>query len=146
MDPKKIYLAQTDTTVGLLSQDAKRLAKIKKRSPKKPFLIALVSLRILDSFVRVPIKHKKRVRRAKKSTFVYPNGKAIRLVDRGEHYRFLRRFGWMYSTSANESGKGFDRVWAQKVADVIVEDRRGLYEGKPSRIFWLSHRRIVKIR
>ena len=33
-----VLLAQTDTTVGLLSQDAKKLQKIKERPTSKPFI------------------------------------------------------------------------------------------------------------
>ncbi|BAF69660.1 Sua5/YciO/YrdC/YwlC family protein [Nitratiruptor sp. SB155-2] len=146
LDPKKIYLAQTDTTVGFLSQDDSKLANIKNRPPSKPFLIAVSSFSVLKYFVRVPNKYKKRVRRSKRSTFIYPNGKALRVIKSTEHYRFLKKFGWFYSTSANESGKRFERHWAVQKADIVVEDRRGLYESKPSKIFRLSQRKLKKIR
>ncbi|BCD68450.1 Sua5/YciO/YrdC/YwlC family protein [Nitratiruptor sp. YY09-18] len=146
MDPKKVYLAQTDTTVGFLSQDSEKLARIKKRPPSKPFLIAVSSLKNLQKFVRVPKKHKNLVRRAKKTTFIYPNGKALRVINWGEHYKFLRKFGWCYSTSANASGKRFEREWAMKQADIVVEDWRGLYESTPSRLYKLGKKRMQKIR
>ncbi len=146
MDPRKVYLAQTDTTVGFLSQDGAKLARIKKRPPNKPFLIALCSFALLQSFVRVPGVHRKRVRRAKKITFIYPNGKALRLVKETEHYRFLRKFGWMYSTSANESGRSFERSWASKQADIVVEDSRGLYEASPSPLYRLGKKRLKRLR
>ncbi|SMC09224.1 Sua5/YciO/YrdC/YwlC family protein [Nitratiruptor tergarcus] len=146
MEPTKVYLAQTDTTVGFLSQDSEKLAQIKKRPPSKPFLIAVSSLKNLQKFVRVPKKHKNLVRRAKKTTFIYPNGKALRVINSGEHYKFLQKFCWFYSTSANESGKRFEREWAIKRADIVVEDWRGLYESEPSKIFKLSKKRVVKVR
>ncbi len=146
MNPKRVYLAQTDTTVGFLSQDGARLAAIKGRPPSKPFLIAVASLAQLQAFARVPASHRRRVRRARRTTFVYPNGKALRYVGEGEHQRFLRKFGWMYSTSANPSGKSFDESWARKSADIVVEDRRGFYEGRPSRIVKLGKAKMRKLR
>ena len=146
MNPKCVYLAQTDTTVGFLSQDGARLAAIKGRSPSKPFLIAVASLAQLQAFARVPASHRRRVRRARRTTFVYPNGKALRYVGEGEHQRFLRKFGWMYSTSANPSGKSFDESWARKSADIIVEDKRGFFEGRPSRIIKLGKKKLLRLR
>ena len=146
MDPRKVYLAQTDTTVGFLSQDGAKLARIKKRPVDKPFLIAVCSFALLQSFVRVPGAHRKRVRRSKKTTFIYPNGRALRVVKEREHYRFLKKFGWMYSTSANESGGSFDRSWASRQADIVVEDRRGLYEAPPSRLYKLGKKRLERLR
>ncbi len=142
----KVYLAQTDTTVGFLSQDAKKLALIKRRDPKKPFLISVDSFVTLKSFARVPNHFKNRVRRAKKSTFVYPNGKAVRVVQDTPHLLFLQKFGWMYSTSANESGKRFDRDFAYQAADIIVEDNRGFFEGKPSRLIKLGREKAKRLR
>ena len=146
MDPKKLYLAQTDTTVGFLSQDAKRLAAAKGRPAHKAFIIAVSSAKNLKNFVRVPKKWRKLVRQARRTTFAYPNGKAVRIVKDSEHRRFLDRFGWMYSTSANPSGKNFDETWARQQADVVVEDERGFFEGKPSVIMKLGKERRSKLR
>jgi len=143
---KRVYFAQTDTTAGFLSQDAARLAAIKGRDPKKPFLREADSLATLKNFARVPKKHKKLVRRARRTTFVYPNGEALRVVFDEAHLRFLRRFGWMYSTSANRSGEGFDPEFAKEAADVVVEDERGFFEGKPSKIVRLGKRRKKRVR
>ena len=140
LSPEKIYLVQTDTTVGFLSQNAKKLAYIKKRDPNKPFLISVDSFRLLKDFARVPNRYKNLVRRAKKTTFIYPNKKAIRVVKDEKHLKFLKRFGWMYSTSANESGKRFEKEFAYKMADVIVEDERGFFEGDPSRLIKIGKR------
>ncbi len=146
LDPELIYLAQTDTTVGFLSRNEKRLAEIKNRDPDKPFLIAVDGFGRLKSFLRVPRSHRKLVRRSKKSTFVYPCGKAIRVVKDKEHLKFLKRFGWLYSTSANRSGGRYEEKFAKALADVVVEDCRGLYEGKPSSIYRLSKSKILKLR
>ena len=143
---KRVYLAQTDTTAGFLSQDAARLAAIKGRDPKKPFLREADSLATLKNFARIPKKYKKRVRRARRTTFVYPNGEALRVVFDEAHLRFLRRFGWMYSTSANRSGEEFDLEFAKEAADVVAEDERGLFAGKPSKIVRLNKGKIKKVR
>ena len=50
MNPTKIYLTQTDTTVGFLSQDYKKLNKIKKRPFNKKILIEVDSLNTLKKF------------------------------------------------------------------------------------------------
>jgi len=146
LQPDKIYLVQTDTTVGFLSQNAEKLARIKKRDPSKPFLISVDSFKTLKSFARSPKKYKKLVRRAKKTTFVYPNNKAIRVVKEDIHEGFLKRFKWMFSTSANEAGKKFDKNFAFKVCDVVVEDERGFFEGKPSKIIKLGKKKKKFIR
>ena len=146
MDPRHLYLAQTDTTVGFLSQDSTLLAKTKGRPPSKPFLIEVASLKELQRFARVPKRWKNMVRRTSRTTFVYPNGQAVRVVKNEWHLRFLRRFGWIYSTSANPSGQSFDEEWARSQADVVVEDPRGLFEGEPSRIYRLGKKRIKRLR
>jgi len=146
MNPNNIYLAQTDTTVGFLSRDFKKLNKIKKRDINKKVLIEVDSLTTLKNFVRVPNKFKKKVRRAKKTTFIYPKGDSFRVVKDKNHLKFLKKFRWMYSTSANLSGKKFDKLWAFKVVNIVVEDKRGFFEGKPSTIYKVNNYRIKKIR
>jgi len=146
MNPNKIYLTQTDTTVGFLSRDFKKLNKIKKRPLNQKILIEVDSLNILKNFVRVPNKFKGKVRRAKKTTFIYPKGNSFRVVKDKKHLEFLKKFKWMYSTSANLSGTRFDKLWAIKEADIVVEDKRGFFEGKPSTIYKINNYKIKKIR
>jgi len=146
MNPNNTYLAQTDTTVGFLSRDFKKLNKIKKRDINKKVLIEVDSLTTLKNFVRVPNKFKKKVRRAKKTTFIYPKGDSFRVVKDKNHLKFLKKFRWMYSTSANLSGKKFDKLWVFKVVDIVVEDKRGFFEGKPSTIYKVNNYKIKKIR
>jgi len=146
MNPNKIYLTQTDTTVGFLSRDFKKLNKIKNRPLNKKVLIEVDSLNTLKNFVRVPNKFKSKVRRAKKTTFIYPKGDSFRVVKDKKHLEFLKKFKWMYSTSANLSGEKFDKSWAVKVADVIVENKEGFFEGKPSTIYKINNYKIKKIR
>ena len=145
MKQNNIYLTQTDTTVGFLSQDFKKLNQIKNRNINKKVLIEVDSLKTLKKFTRVPKKFKKQVRRAKKTTFIYPNGNSFRVVKDEVHLRFLKKFKWMYSTSANLSGEKFDKSWAIKQADIIVEDKKGLFEGEASKIYKIR-KKIKKIR
>ncbi len=146
MNPQLVYLAQTDTTAGFLSQNAKKLSSCKQRSITQPFLISVCSNRFLKEFVRVPKRHKKLVRRAKKVTFIYPNSKALRVVKDIKHLKFLKEFGWMYSTSANKTKESFNYDYAKQKADIIVEDERGFFETTPSKIIKLRKNKIRRIR
>ena len=146
VNPNKVYLTQTDTTVGFLSQDKTKLNIIKNRPLNQPVLREVDSLETLKNFVRVPNKYKKMLRRAKKTTFIFPNTESYRVVKDERHLEFLKKFKWMYSTSANLHGKKFDENWAREQADVIVEDKRELFEGEPSSIFKLSKNKIKRIR
>lgn len=139
MDPNRIYLTQTDTTVGLVSQNKEALREAKQREESKPFIITCAGLRELKEITRVPKKYRKIVRRAKKTTFVYPHKNiAARVVQSGAYRDFLKPFSWMYSTSANLSGKGFDAEFAANTADEIVGDIQTLKENAPSKIILLA--------
>lgn len=86
------------------------------------------------------------MRKAKQTTFLYPNQKAIRVVTNGLHYQFLRTHKILFSTSANETKKSFDMQWAKEQCDVVVLDRRGLHEKKASYIYKINHSRIQRRR
>ncbi|PAF46983.1 Sua5 YciO YrdC YwlC family protein [Helicobacter sp. 12S02634-8] len=141
-----IYLAQTDTTAGLLSTDSARLNAIKGRAIDQPVLKEVDSLLTLTNTLRVPAKFKNRVRRATQSTFIYPNHQAFRVIKDVMHLGFLQRFTQMYSTSANKTGKGFVYQEALEMCDVVVWDTRGIFAGKPSRIFQINQSKILPIR
>lgn len=141
----RVILTQTDTTVGFLSQDATRLEKIKMRPNNKPFLKVYADLHSLRHDLRIPLSHRRRVRYAEKTTFIVKN-QAFRLVQEGEHARLIRRYGWLYSTSANESGKNYDPLFCRSAADWIIEDARGLYESEPSQIYTLGRLGTQKLR
>jgi tRNA A37 threonylcarbamoyladenosine synthetase subunit TsaC/SUA5/YrdC len=66
-----VFLTQTDTTIGFVSQNADRLSEIKQRPPHKHYIKAVDSLDTLKTFARVPQIHKNRVRRAKKNNFYH---------------------------------------------------------------------------
>ncbi len=134
MNPTAVYLTQTDTTVGFLSQDKSKLSKLKNRDENKEFIISADSFKTLKTFTRIPQKFKKMIRRAKKITIVYPNNLAVRVVKDPVHLNFLKKIKWAYSTSANESSKSFDEAFAKKKADVILYDKFGFFEKNPSKI------------
>jgi len=146
MNPDLVYLAQTETTAGFLSQNAEALIKTKNRPSGKSFLMSVDSLTTLRRFTRVPKRHKNRVRKAQKTTFVYPCGLAIRVVKNEAHLQFLKKLKWSYSTSSNSSGKGFDETFAKEKADVIVFTCKNFFEDKPSSIYRPGKRKMKKIR
>jgi len=143
---KKVFLVQTDTTVGFLSQNAMQLAQIKKRSNEKPFVQVCASFKTLKKLARVPNRYKNRIRRGKKETFVYTNNKAIRVVKDREHARFVKPFEWFYSTSANENSLSYEKEFAQVKSDIIMETSKGLFEGESSSIYRLSKTKITRLR
>ncbi|WP_331775195.1 Sua5/YciO/YrdC/YwlC family protein [Sulfurospirillum sp. 1612] len=132
MNPTQVYLTQTDTTVGFLSQNSTQLAQIKQRDKKKPFLMSVDSLRTLKTLTRVRNIHKKMIRRATKTTFVFSNTLAIRVVKDPTHLRFLKKIKWAYSTSSNASGQAFDLPFALRHADVILYTKSGFEEKEAS--------------
>ena len=142
----KLWLIQTDTTVGFLSQDGVRLAQVKERSIDKPFVQVAASFKTLKTLSRVPKVHAKRIRRSKKTTFVYSNNKAVRVVKDEKHARFVKPFQWFYSTSANERSLAYEEKFAYAKSDIIVEDKNGLYEGEASKIYRLCHSKIKRLR
>ncbi|QKF92916.1 Sua5 YciO YrdC YwlC family protein [Campylobacter sp. CCUG 57310] len=139
-----IYLAQTDTTAGFLSKDFNEINRLKNRPLHKPCLITTSKFSELKTLVRVPDKFKNLVRRARKTTFLYPNLKAVRVVKECAHAKFLDQNGWFYSSSANLSSEKFDEAWARSVADVVVDEN--FQENSSSKIYKLSKINLKKIR
>jgi tRNA A37 threonylcarbamoyladenosine synthetase subunit TsaC/SUA5/YrdC len=116
-----VFLTQTDTTIGFVSQNANKLTQIKQRPPHKYYIKAVNSLDMLKTFTRVPQKHKNRVRRAKKTTFIMPDGDSYRVIKDKHHLLLLDRLKWAYTTSANLSNEAYDESFAREMADVIIE-------------------------
>ena len=134
---KKVFLVQTDTTVGFLSQSSDSLSQLKQRPNDKPFVSVTSSFKELKKLCRVPKEQASRVRRSKKTSFVYANNRAIRVIKEETHAEFLKPFAWMYSTSANDAGKSFDEGFAFAKSDIIVEEINGFFEGESSSIYRL---------
>lgn len=146
LDPQLVYLVQTETTVGFLSQNSYKLANTKQRNLKQPFIRCVDSYETLKSFTRVPKRYKNLVRRSKNTTYIYKNNEAIRVVKDEVHLKFIKQLKWAYSSSANKTGKKFDEQYAKQKADIIVEDDRGFFESKPSKIIKMGSRKLTKLR
>jgi tRNA A37 threonylcarbamoyladenosine synthetase subunit TsaC/SUA5/YrdC len=140
-----LYLTQTDTTIGFVSQDSSKIDKAKKRLPNKHYIRVVNSLATLKSFTRVPNVHKNRLRRSKKTTFILPNGLSFRVIKDTEHNILLNRIKWAYSSSANLSGSEYDELYAKDNAEVIVTFPMK-QRGSPSNIYLLGQRKIKSIR
>jgi tRNA A37 threonylcarbamoyladenosine synthetase subunit TsaC/SUA5/YrdC len=146
MDTQALYLVQTDTTVGFLSQDSAKLSKIKNRPLNKEYLSVHSDFKNFKAMKkRIPNVHKAYARAAQRTTFVTKN-RASRIVSNTAHHDFLKPFGWFYSTSANESGKSFEDSFVRNAAEIVVEDHCGFRQSQPSTILKLSSKRKVRLR
>jgi len=140
-----VWLTQTDTTVGFLSQDAEALARVKQRDPNKLFLTALPDLKSLKKRVRVPKFLHKEIRRAKKRTYIL-NNTAYRVVQDGKHHDFLKRIGWAYSTSANKSNEEYDEKFCFENADILHLTKDGFSQNEPSSLVKVVRKKRVLLR
>ena len=140
----KVFLTQTDTTIGFVSQNADKLTAIKQRPPHKHYIKAVNSLKTLKTFTRVPSQHKNRVRRSSKTTFILPNSYSYRVIKNTHHLLLLNRLQWAYTTSANLSTQAYDENFAKVNADVIVEPLKENRDA--SSIFKLGKTSIKRIR
>jgi tRNA A37 threonylcarbamoyladenosine synthetase subunit TsaC/SUA5/YrdC len=140
----KVFLTQTDTTIGFVSQNASKLDEIKQRPSHKSYIKVVNSLATLQGFTRVPTQHKNRLRRAKKSTFILPNQDSFRVVYDKHHLLLLDRLKWAYSTSANLSFHKYDENFAKEKADIIISP---LFNNrKASSIYKLGKNTLKRIR
>ncbi len=147
MDKDLVYLVQTDTTVGFSSADDEKLSLLKNRPKSKKILQTVDSFKTLKECTRVPKKFKKDIRRAKKTTFIYPNGKSFRLIDKkDDFFDFISKFKILYSTSANITQQNFDEDFAYSVCDVVVKTRKSFSENISSSIIKVAKKRKVKLR
>lgn len=146
MKEDRIYLVQTDTTVGFLSQNFQKLNLAKKRDLNTPCIKSVGELKQLLLHVRVPNRFKNIVRKSKKMSFIYPNNQSIRVVKTSPHKDFLIEHEWMYSTSANITGRDFNKDYAISVADIVCEDERGFCQNPSSTIVKLGKNRKRRIR
>ncbi len=143
MIDRRVYLTQTDTTIGFVSQDDNRLTEIKQRPAYKHYIRAISSLK---SYSRVPQRYKNHIRRAKFATFVLPNGDSYRLIRDDKHIKLIDRLGWAYTTSANLSGREYDSDFAKDRADVIVEFPIKRKDNSASKLFKINNSTIKRLR
>ena len=142
-----LILAQSDTTVGFLSKEAAVINESKHRSLHTPVLKTVASFKSLANLSRTPKKFRTQIRRLKKSTFILDNGRSFRIVDRSSlHHQVLTKFGALYSSSANETGKKYHETFAQNRVDLIIKDQRGFFEGEASKIFKYGREKVRRIR
>jgi len=146
LNSQLVYLVQTDTTAGFLSQNSLALATSKNRNEKQPFIRCVDSFKTLKEFTRVPKKYKNEVRRSKCTTFICLNGEALRVIKDEIHLNFLKKLRWTYSSSANLTTKKFEENYAKQKADIIVEDSRGIFESRSSMIIKMGRKKRRKFR
>ena len=142
MDSSLVYLVQTDTTVGFSSSNDEKLSLIKQRPTSKKILHTVDSFKTLNQNTRIPKRFRRVIRNSKKTTYVYPNLKSFRVVDkRSKFYDFIHKFKILYSTSANKTAENFNKEFAILGADILVEGKRDFFETKASRILKVSKKR-----
>ena len=141
-----VVLTQTDTTVGFISQNYKKLQDIKSRDTSKQFIEVYSNLKnFTSSKHRIPQSKKSLFRKSKKTTFIV-NNNAFRISPSSLHSQILRNSHWNYSTSANESGKKFDFEFCEDKADIIIQDKYGLKENSASTLLKMNNKKIVRLR
>jgi tRNA A37 threonylcarbamoyladenosine synthetase subunit TsaC/SUA5/YrdC len=147
MDSKLVYLVQTDTTVGFSSSDDEKLSALKQRPPTQKILQTVDSFKTLNQNTRVPKKFRKRVRNSKKTTYIYPNKMSFRVISKKSvFYDFIHKFNILYSTSANKTGRNYDKSFANEASEIIVEDKNNFFETTASKIIKINKSTIFRIR
>ena len=147
MDSSLVYLVQTDTTVGFLSSNDKKLSSIKRRDINQKTLQVVDSFNTLKTKVRIPNRQKNIVRRSKLTTFIYPNSLSFRVIDTASnHHKFIEKFGCLYSTSANITKKNFDKSFAIEYSDIILYNKFDFLQTKSSTIYKINNNKIKKLR
>jgi len=139
-----VFLTNTDTTIGFVSQNSTKLDFIKNRPPHKKYIKAINSLKTLKQHTRVPKRFKNQIRRQKKATFILPSGNSYRVIRDKSHLQLLHRLKWAYTTSANLSGKEYDEVFATKSADIVIYPLKPT--NKISTIYKINSIQIKRIR
>ena len=138
----RVFLTNTDTTIGFISKSSKALDKAKNRASNKKYIEALPSFTALSK--RIPKKHRKLIRRATKSTFIITQNYSFRVVQDTRHNLLLKRLRKAYSSSANASNHEYDFEYTYKNADIIVYPLKN--QTSPSKIYKLGKTKFKKIR
>jgi tRNA A37 threonylcarbamoyladenosine synthetase subunit TsaC/SUA5/YrdC len=140
----KVFFTQTDTTLGFVSQSSEKLNTIKQRPSSKHYIRAINTLDTLKNLTRLPSKYKKQIRRAKRTTFILPNGDSYRVIKQKHHLLLLHRLKWAYTTSANLSGESYNASFAKNHAHITIEPLQGIQQA--STILKLGRTKIQRIR
>ncbi|MCI6217585.1 MAG: Sua5 YciO YrdC YwlC family protein [Helicobacter sp.] len=142
-----LIFAQTDTTAGFLCKDCKKINRIKKRDLQQSVLCEIPDFATLKTLTRIPLAHKKIVRKMRKTTFIYPNQRAYRVVAPDlPHHRILRYFGVLYSSSANIHNKDFQLSYALRISDIVAVNSQYFSQKKASKILKLGRIKVQKLR
>ncbi len=131
--------------MGFVSQNNSKIDIAKKRLPNKYYIKVVNSYKKLNSFTRVPQKYKNYIRNSNKTTFIMPNGNSFRVIKNSKHNLLLDRIQWAYSSSANLSGKKYNKKYAEKITEIIIYEPNNI-STNASKIYRLGIKRIKKIR
>jgi hypothetical protein len=71
---------------------------------------------------------------------------SFRIVQPMLNSEVIRNLTWSYYTSANQSGKNFERDFCESKADIIIEDNHGLKEKSSSTIYKLARAKKRRLR
>jgi len=123
MNCNQIYLTQTDSIAGFLCSNPSKINEIKNRDLSTKNILAISSfarIKQIKNFPRIPQKHKNLLRRSKKTSFIVGDF-SFRVIDKqSNHFRFINKFDYMYSSSANLHNESFDFDIAFGLCDVCV--------------------------
>ena len=146
-----IYLAQTDSIAGFLCSNQSKINEIKNRDLSTKNIMAISSfarIKQIKNFPRIPQKHKNLVRRSKKTSFIVGDF-SFRVIDKqSNHFRFINKFDYMYSSSANLHNESFDFDIAFRLCDVCVFGKNKINsQNKASKIIKLhkNKQEIVRV-
>ena len=139
---KRVFLTNTDTTIGFISKSSKALDTAKNRASNKKYIEALPCFKSLTK--RVPKKYRKFIRNSSKSTFIISKNYSFRVIKDSRHNLLLKRLKKAYSSSANASNQEYDYDYAYRNANIIVYPLKN--QTQPSKIYKLGKAQLIKIR
>lgn len=139
-----IYLAQTDTTAGFLSKSQDEINLIKKRKLNQKCIMTSCYFASLKKITKIPDKFKNKIRRSKKTTFIYKNNISFRVIKDTKHSEFLKSFDFLYSSSANLHNNDFSLEYAKGVANIIIDN--DFSQQASSKIYKINNVKLKKIR
>ncbi len=138
----RVFLTNTDTTIGFISKSPKALDIAKNRASDKKYIEALPYFKALRK--RTPKKHRKLIRRAAKSTFIISKNYSFRVVKDSRHNLLLNRLKRAYSSSANASNEKYNYDYAYKNANIIIYPLKN--QAIPSKIYKLGKTKLKRLR
>ena len=138
----RVFLTNTDTTIGFISKSSKALDIAKNRASDKKYIEALPYFKALRK--RTPKKHRKLIRQSSKTTFIISQNYSFRVVKDYRHNLLLKRLKSAYTSSANASNQEYDYNYAYENADVIIYPIKE--QRNPSKIYKLGKIKLKRLR